>query len=71
LTRDIVCASVHVMKIDGRKLSHETLEQIRLMAVRRVQAGEKASRVIASYGLCRTDIYRWLRAPPRKVEKPP
>jgi transposase len=50
------------MKIDGRKLSHETLEQIRLMAVRRVQAGEKASRVIASYGLCRTDIYRWLRA---------
>jgi transposase len=50
------------MKLDGRTLTHETLEQIRLMAVRRVNAGEKPSVVMASYGLCRTDIYRWLRA---------
>ena len=50
------------MNIDGRKLSHETSEHIRRMAVRRVKAGEKPSAVIASYGLCRTDIYRWLRA---------
>ena len=50
------------MKIDGRTLSHETSEQIRRMAVRRVEAGEKPSSVMASYGLCRTDIYRWLRA---------
>lgn len=50
------------MKIDGRTLSHETSEHIRLMAVRRVKAGEKPSVVMASYGLCRTDIYRWLRA---------
>lgn len=58
----MVYDSVRVMKIDGRKLSHETSEHIRLMAVRRVKAGEKPSAVIASYGLCRTDIYRWLRA---------
>jgi len=50
------------MKIDGRTLSHETSEHIRLMAARRVGAGEKPSAVIASYGLCRMDIYRWLRA---------
>ena len=50
------------MKIDGRTLSHETSEHIRLMAVRRVRAGEKPSAVMASYGLCRTTIYRWLRA---------
>ena len=62
MTSDIVYGSVHVMKIDGRTLNHETLEHIRLMAVRRVQAGEKPSAVIAGYGLCRTDIYRWLRA---------
>lgn len=50
------------MKIDGRKHSHETLETIRIMAVRRVKEGEKPSDVIKSYGLCRTSIYRWLRA---------
>ena len=50
------------MKIDGRTLSHETSEHIRILAVRRVQAGEKPSAVMASYGLCRTTIYRWLRA---------
>src|SRR5512145_406712 len=32
------------------------------MAVRRVLEGERPSTVIASYGLCRTSIYRWLRA---------
>ena len=50
------------MKIDGRTLSHETSETIRMMAVRRVREGERPSVVIASYGLCRTTIYRWLRA---------
>jgi len=49
------------MKIDGRTLSHETSETIRLMAVRRVKEGEHPSKVIKSYGLCRTTIYRWLR----------
>ena len=32
------------------------------MAVRRVREGQRPSVVIASYGLCRTTIYRWLRA---------
>jgi len=48
--------------IDGRTLSHEVSEHIRLMGVRRVRAGERPSDVIRSYGLCRTSIYRWLRA---------
>jgi transposase len=50
------------MKRDGRKFDHQTLEAIRLMAVERVRDGEKPSAVIASYGLCRTTIYKWLAA---------
>ena len=48
------------MKIDGRTLDHATLEQIRLMAIRRVREGEDPSTVIASYGFCRTTIYKWM-----------
>src|SRR3990170_7119198 len=54
--------------IDGRTLSHETSEHIRLLAVRRVRAGERPSEVIRSYGLCRTTIYKWLRAAQRGGE---
>jgi transposase len=54
--------------IDGRELSHEVLEHIRLMAVRRVLDGERPSDVIRSYGLCRTTIYKWLRAARRGGE---
>ncbi len=50
------------MTVDGRTLSHEVSETIRLMAVRRVREGESPSGVMRSYGLCRTTIYRWLRA---------
>lgn len=50
------------MKIDGRTLSHEASETIRLMAVRRVREGEDPSEVIKSYGFSRTTIYKWLRA---------
>lgn len=50
------------MKRDGRKLDHKTLEEIRRMAVERVWEGEDPSEVIASYGFCRTTIYKWLRA---------
>ena len=55
--------------IDGRTLSHEASEHIRLLAVRRVRAGERPSDVMRSYGLCRTTIYKWLRAAQRGGEK--
>lgn len=51
------------MATDGRTLSHEALEVIRQIAVRRVvEGGEKPSKVIESFGLCRTTIYKWLAA---------
>jgi len=50
------------MKTDGRKLSHQENETIRHMAVKRVLEGERPSAVAASFGLCRTSIYRWIRA---------
>ena len=57
------------MKVDGRKIPHDTSELIRRWAVRRVKAGESPSAVMKSYGLCRTTIYRWLRAVERGGEK--
>lgn len=54
-------------KQDGRKLDHQSLETLRLLAVRRVvQDGERPSEVMRSLGLCRTAIYPWLRAYRRK-----
>ena len=50
------------MKRDGRKFDHRTLEALRLMAVERVRDGEAPSAVMASYGFCRTTIYKWLAA---------
>lgn len=50
------------MRRDGRKIDHKTLEEIRRMGVERVWEGEDPSEVIASYGFCRTTIYKWLRA---------
>jgi len=50
------------MKIDGRTLDHATLEQIRLMAIRRVREGEDPGAVIGSYGFNRTTIYKWIQA---------
>ncbi len=50
------------MKRDGRKLSHEALEQLRITAVGRVQGGESPEEVIASLGFSRSRIYEWLAA---------
>jgi transposase len=50
------------MRIDGRTWTHEASEAIRKLAVRRVKEGERPSAVIRAYGLCRTTIYKWLRA---------
>jgi len=48
------------MKKDGRKLDRKAQEAIRLMAVERVREGEAPSDVIASYGMNRTTIHKWL-----------
>jgi len=53
---------------DGRSLDHKTLEHLRRLAVRRVEGGERPSVVIASLGLYRTSIYKWIRAHRRKGE---
>lgn len=47
-------------KIDARKLSHETLEEIRIRAVKQVQSGESPEVVIAALGMSRACIYEWL-----------
>lgn len=49
------------MKRDGRHLDHQTLEALRLMAMERLAEGEAASAVMASFGFCRTTIYKWQR----------
>lgn len=49
------------MKRDGRTLDHATLEEFRLLALRRVREGEKPSAVVKSLGMNRTSIYRWLK----------
>jgi transposase len=45
---------------DGRKLGPKTLEQIRIRAVERVQAGESPEKVIKTLGFARACIYNWL-----------
>lgn len=47
-------------KLDGRKLKRDTLEQIRIRAVMRVEAGESPETIIQALGLHRSRIYEWL-----------
>ena len=47
-------------KDDARRLDHKTLEELRLRAVRRVQAGESPEVVGKALGINRTTIYDWL-----------
>jgi transposase len=49
-------------ELDGRKLSHETLEELRVRAVKAVTAGESPEKVIKALGLSRQRIYVWLAA---------
>jgi transposase len=49
-------------KNDGRKLSHEALEQIRISAVKQVEAGISPEEVIKALGFERVCIYRWIAA---------
>lgn len=57
------------MRTDGRSLPHNTLETMRVMALRRVREGEQPSAVMRSYGFCRTTIYKWLRVAKRGGEQ--
>lgn len=47
-------------EMDGRRLSHETLEAIRIRAVKRVEAGESPEVVIKALGFHRSAIYTWI-----------
>jgi transposase len=47
---------------DGRKLSKAAREQLRIIAVKRVLAGESPEEVIISIGFNRRCIYQWLAA---------
>jgi transposase len=49
-----------MMKLDGRKLKRETLEEIRIRAVQRVESGESPEVVIKALGFNRAQIYEWL-----------
>ena len=45
---------------DARKLDHQTLEALRMRAVKQVQAGESPEVVAGALGINRTTIYDWL-----------
>ena len=49
-------------KLDGRKISHEALEEIRIRAVLQVQNGKSPEDVIEALGMSRARIYAWLAA---------
>jgi len=47
-------------KDDARQLDHNTLEQLRIRSVKRVQAGESPEIISKALGLNRSTIYTWL-----------
>lgn len=47
-------------KQDGRRISPKAMEEIRVRAVERVQAGESPEAVIKTLGFARACIYNWL-----------
>jgi len=50
------------LRVDGRGLPRAAHPLLRRLAVERVARGESPRRVMEGLGLCRTSIYRWLRA---------
>jgi len=46
--------------LDGRKLNHEVLTELRKRAVARVQSGENPEVVVRALGFSRACIYNWL-----------
>ena len=47
-------------ELDGRKIDRKALEEIRIRAVKRVEAGESPEVVIKALGLSRPRIYEWI-----------
>jgi transposase len=47
-------------RADGRKIAPKAMEEIRVRAVQRVQAGESPETVIKTLGFARACIYNWL-----------
>ena len=47
-------------EFDGRKIDRKALEEIRIRAVKRVEAGESPEIVIKALGLTRARIYEWI-----------
>ncbi len=47
-------------KLDGRKLKRSTQEEMRIRAVKQVEAGESPEVVIKALGFHRSQIYKWL-----------
>jgi homoserine kinase len=46
------------MKRDGRSLAHNTLEEMRILAVQRMAEGEHPDNVAASFGMHRSWAYK-------------
>jgi transposase len=45
---------------DGRKLDHQTLEQLRIRAVRQIQQGAHPETVAEALGMARSTVFGWL-----------
>lgn len=55
-----MCYTFHMKELDGRKVDRKALEEIRIRAVLRVEAGESPEVVIKALGFSRGRIYEWL-----------
>jgi transposase len=49
-----------VRENDGRKLDHQTLETLRIRAVRQIEDGAHPEEVAAALGLRRSTVYGWV-----------
>lgn len=47
-------------KTDARKLDHQTLEDMRIRAVKAVQSGQSPEDVAITFSVHRTAMYKWL-----------
>jgi transposase len=45
---------------DGRKLDHQTLEQLRIRAVRQIEQGAHPEDIAQALGMTRAAVYSWL-----------